>query len=67
METFRCTRLRLCNYLMDKGFFPYKTELDPKNPKYRIYLFEETPPLTAAVTRYLIVDCFTARERENRT
>ena len=49
MKTFKCTRLRLCNYLMDRGFFPYRVEPDPGNPPYKIYLFEESPALTAAV------------------
>ena len=49
MKTFKCTRLRLCNYLMDRGFFPYRVEPDPGNPRYKIYLFEESPALTAAV------------------
>lgn len=48
MKTFKCTRLRLCNYLMDRGFFPYRVEPDPSSPRYKIYLFEETPALTAA-------------------
>ena len=33
MKTFKCTRLRLGNYLMEKGFFPYRVEPDP----YQIY------------------------------
>ena len=62
MKTFQCTRLRLCNYLMDRGFFPYRVEPD-SNPRYQIYLFEETPALTAAVARYFAVDCYTARKK----
>lgn len=33
MKIFQCTRLRLCNYLMDREFFPYRVEPDP----YHIY------------------------------
>ena len=62
MKTFKCTRLRLCNYLMDREFFPYRVEPDPGNPRYRIYLFEETPALTAAVVRYFSTDCYTAQK-----
>ena len=35
MKTFQCTRLRLCNYLMDRGFFPYRVEPDPSNPRFQ--------------------------------
>ena len=63
MKTFRCTRMRLCNYLMDKGFMPYSIEPDPRNENYHIYLFEETPALTATVVRYLTTDCYTARKK----
>ena len=33
MKTFQCTRLRLCNYLMDREFFPYCVDPVP----YHIY------------------------------
>lgn len=65
MKTFKCTRLRLCNYLMDRGFSPYRVEPDPSNPRYKIYLFEETPALTAAVVRYFSTDCYTAKKNNN--
>ena len=65
MKTFKCTRLRLCNYLMDRGFFPYRVEPDPGNPRYKIYLFEESPALTAAVVRYFSTDCYTAKKKNN--
>ena len=63
MKTFECTRLRLCNYLMDRGFFPYRAEPDSSNPHYQVYLFEDTPALTAAVARYFAVDCYTAKKK----
>ena len=63
MKTFECTRLRLCNYLMDRGFFPYRAEPDSSNPHYQVYLFEDTPALTAAVARYVAVDCYTAKKK----
>lgn len=66
MKLFRCPRLRLCNYLMERGFFPVQTEPDPQNPRYKIYLFEETPALTSAVVRYFATDCYTAKKRNGR-
>lgn len=65
MKTFVCTRMRLCNYLMDKGFFPYEIRPDEQNPKYRIYLFNETPALKAAALRYFSVDCYTAQKNNS--
>lgn len=50
MKTFQCTRLRLCNYLMDRGFFPYRAEPDNSNQHYQVYLFEDTPALTLRTT-----------------
>ena len=67
MSKFVCKRLRLCNYLMERGFTPCKVEPDKKNPQYSIYLCEETPALTAAVIHYFSSDCYTARKkREER-
>lgn len=66
MKTFVCKRLRLCNYLMDRGFFPYRVEPDKDNPSYSVYLFEETTALTAAVVRYFSKDCYTARTKKER-
>lgn len=63
MKTFRCKKLRLCVYLMDRGFTPYDTEPNTANPQYSVYLFEETPALTAALVRYFAVDCYTAQKR----
>lgn len=66
MKTFRCKKLRLCVYLMDRGFVPYSTVPNTANPKYSVYLFEETPELTAAVVRYFAVDCYTAQEKNKQ-
>lgn len=62
MNKFVCKRLRLCNYLMDRGFFPYQVEPDKNNTRYNVYIFENTPALTAAVVRYFSSDCYTAKQ-----
>ena len=41
MKLFRCSRLRRCNYLMERGFFPIQTEPDPQKHRHKLYLFEE--------------------------
>lgn len=62
MKTFQCTRARLCIYLMNKGFLPYQVEPD-KNPRYKVYLFEETPALLDAVSQYIHKDSWTAKSK----
>lgn len=61
MSQFLCKRLRLCTYLMDRGFHPAQVLPDEINPKYSVFLFEETPELLASVHRYYTKDCLTAR------
>ena len=65
MDTFICTKFRLCKYLMDRGFLPYASKPDKFNPKYRVYLFEENEELNKAVSQYIDVDIWTDRKRNN--
>lgn len=65
MKTFTCKRLRLCGYLIDRGFMPVKTLPDKRNPVYSVWLFEETPELTVALYQYFYKDCWTAKEKDN--
>ena len=66
MKQFLCNRLRLCNYLIDRGFTPSQVLPDSQNPKFNVFLFDETPELSAAVVQYLSVDCMTARKKAER-
>ena len=52
-RTYVCKRLRLCRYLMEHGFQPYQISPDRDNPRYDVYLFNQSDELTAAVTEYL--------------
>lgn len=63
MKRFVCRKLRMLNYLLDRGFIPYATEPCITNPKYTVFLFEETPALTATITRYFTTDCHTAQTK----
>ena len=47
---------------MDRGFLPYASKPDKFNPKYREYLFEENEELNKAVSQYIHVDSWTARQ-----
>ena len=49
MNKFVCKRLRLCNYLMDRGFFPYQVEPDKNNTRYNVYIFENTPAVDCKI------------------
>lgn len=66
MDTFICTKFRLCKYLMDRGFLPYASKPDKFNPRYRVYLFEENEELNKAVSQYIHVDSWTARQRNKK-
>ena len=66
MDTFICTKFRLCKYLMDRGLLPYASKPDKFNPKYRVYLFEENEELNKAVSQYIHVDSWTARQRNKK-
>lgn len=66
MKRFVCRRLRMLNYLLDAGFKPYAIEPSYQNPKYKVFLFEETPELSAAVIRYFSTDCFTAQSKHQK-
>ena len=66
MKRFVCRRLRMLNYLLDAGFKPYAIEPSYKNPKHKVFLFEETPELNAAVIRYFSTDCYTAQIKHQK-
>lgn len=52
-RTYVCKRLRMCRYLIEHGFKPYKITPDRDNPRYNVYLFDHTDELAEAVTNYL--------------
>lgn len=49
---YYCTRLRLLDYLIKKGFRAVGTMPDYNNPQYRVWRFENTPELEAALAKY---------------
>ena len=53
-KTYVCKRSRMCSYLMERGFSPYKITPDKDNPIYNVYLFTATPELHKAVMEYVI-------------
>lgn len=51
-EYYTCKRLRLLQYLTEKGFQPYLTLPDVKNPKYNVWRFTNSPELEEAINEY---------------
>lgn len=47
-----CRKIRICNYLMSKGFKPHHTEPSIKDPGRIVWMFENHPKLSAAVEEY---------------
>ena len=52
-QTYVCKRIRLCNYLRERGFEPYKVAPDHHNPRFNVFLFTATPELNRAVIEYI--------------
>ena len=52
MKLYVCKRIRLLNYLLNKGFQFIKTEKDRTNPDYNVWIFIETPELRSEIEEY---------------
>ena len=48
-----CTRLRMLEFLRRKGFYPIRTLPDVKDPRYSVWMFENSPELIEAVDEFL--------------
>lgn len=47
-----CRSMRLLTYLLKKGYIYIRVDKDRKNPKYHVWLFEDTPELREEIDRY---------------
>lgn len=47
-----CRRMKLCSFLLSKGFKYERTEPDKFNPKYSVWIFKNTPELKLAIEEY---------------
>ena len=52
MYYFKCYSARLAGYLRKQGFKILGSEINLKQPKYDVFLFEDTPLLRAVVKTY---------------
>lgn len=48
-----CKRYRLLSFLKAKGFLPSMTLPDRDNPKFNIWIFDNSPELEAAIDEYI--------------
>lgn len=51
-EFYTCKRMRLLEYLLNRGFTPELTLPDVNNPKYKIWKFRNTPELEEVLDEY---------------
>lgn len=47
-----CKRMRLCSFLLSKGFKYVRETKDKYNEKYHVWLFKSTPELRLAIEEY---------------
>ncbi len=52
MKYYICRRIKLLTFLQNKGFQYIMHEPDKYNPKYTIWLFEDTEEIRKAVDEY---------------
>lgn len=47
-----CRRMKLCCFLLSKGFKYVKEEPDKHNEKYNVWIFKNSPELKLAIEEY---------------
>lgn len=52
MKFYVCRRIRLLNYLQQKGFNFIKTETDKMNPNYLVWIFFDSEKLRNTIEEY---------------
>lgn len=52
MKFYVCKRIKLLNWLMEKGFMFIEARKDKYNSNYNVWIFIETPELKTAVDEY---------------
>jgi len=52
MGFFVCKTMRMCSHLLEKGFEIKGEEPDRNNPRFKVWFFESTPQVWAAVQAY---------------
>lgn len=47
-----CRKMKLCSFLLTKGFKYERIEPNKFNPKYNVWLFRPSPELNVAIEEY---------------
>ena len=52
MNYYICKKMRLLDYLCKHNHFPIREQVDIKNPKFKVWVYESTPELLQCVEDY---------------
>lgn len=58
MKYYVCKKMRLLTHLHKNGFMPIRTQPDIKNPKYLVWIFENSEELRDCVESYYNSETF---------
>ena len=47
-----CRKIRLCSYLLSKGFKYEREDIDVRNPERKVWLFKDSEQLRTAIEDY---------------
>lgn len=51
-ETYTVKRMRMLDWLCNKGFYPEYSVRDKNNPRYNVWKYKNTPELEDAIDEY---------------
>ena len=51
-EVYTVKRMRMMNWLCDRGYYPMYAVRDKDNPNYRVWKYKNSPELEAAIDEY---------------
>lgn len=57
-----CRKIRLCSYLLSKGFQYIREDIDLKEPTRKVWLFKDNKDLRDAIDDYYNRDAFLNRK-----
>ena len=57
-KVYVCKRMRLLSWLTERGFRPFCTRTDIYDPRYLVWMFDDSKELQDAVADYYNQPCF---------
>ena len=61
MNYYICRKMRLLDWLVKRGHQPLREQVDIKNPRMKVWVYESTPELLDCVEDYYHSDAFLNR------